>query len=133
MVVMMMMMMLGISRFPEQPAAAVSDAGGEVSQCELNTRTRGTSTGRAGPTDAESARSRRRQRSSDEPAHGDRVVQGTHRVPGEEVYVISSQYHHHHHLFAHNSILIWAGTTRLNSTDNSPRETRNTNYHCSTR
>ena len=37
---MMMTVIVGISRFPGQPAAAVSDAGREISPCELGARPR---------------------------------------------------------------------------------------------
>ena len=50
---MMMTMIVGVSRFPEQPAAAVSDAGREVSLCELGARARSSPARRAGQTDAE--------------------------------------------------------------------------------
>ena len=53
MMMMMMTVIVGISQFPEQPAAAVSDAGREVSLCELGARARSSPARRAGQTDAE--------------------------------------------------------------------------------
>jgi len=74
----LMTVMAGVSQFPEQPAAAESDAGGEVAVHKLSTRTGGSAAGRTGPPAAEGARGSRRQGGADQSAHGDRVLQGAH-------------------------------------------------------
>jgi len=78
----------GVSRVSEQPAAAVSDAGRKVAVRMLRQRTRGSSPRPAGPTHAESSGSRQSQGGSGRTAQRDRVIQGSHRVPGEEVRLI---------------------------------------------
>jgi len=61
----------GFGRVPEQPAAAVSDAGREVSVRMLSARARGAYVRPAGPSHAESTRSRLRQGGPDQSAHRD--------------------------------------------------------------
>jgi len=51
----MMMMLPGVSELPEQPAAAVSDAGREVTVRLLGARAGSASSRRAGSSDAEGA------------------------------------------------------------------------------
>ena len=82
--------MLGFSRFPEQPAASVSDAGGKVAVREFRARAGGSPARHPGQTDAEGARGCCRPRGTDEPAHRDRIVQSSHRVPREKVYRLPS-------------------------------------------
>jgi len=65
----MVMAMVGVSWFPEQPTAAESDASREVPVCLLGERAGGSTAGCSGQTDAEGARSGRSQRSTDQLAN----------------------------------------------------------------